>query len=81
MIACMPASAPSFVGAKWQYIYPCIPHLTVNGVLENESERGGRVYFHILFFIDKIWQLVENAIGVRTSRWIMSCSLLKSEIG
>ena len=54
---------------------PFIPHLTVNGVLKNENEMEVKTYFYILFFIDKIWRLVENVTGVRTSRWIMSCSL------
>ena len=33
-----------------------------------------RAYFYILFSINKIWRLVENVIGVRTSRWVVSCS-------
>ena len=44
---------------------PYMPHLTVNGVLKNENEREVKAYFYILFFIDKIWRLVENVIGVK----------------
>ena len=42
--------------------------------MKNENGREVKAYFYILIFIDKIWRLVENVPGVRTSRWIVSCS-------